>query len=172
MASKSYDRYWVVFGLAAQPALDSARQQLLSLGMDVDPVTSVVSDDEKGLGFTVKSRSSNKQLFVDLWLLNGVDRGFGVDAAGVAKVSVSLSILDQDGEVRLSRQPYNRSPNAGVSGSLELLERINGHFDSGSIAAMVGGVAVSVFKDPRIAMERADPTDGIEAGVSVFSPGF
>lgn len=147
MGSKHYGRYWDVFGLAARPILDIARERLQRPGLEIAALEETSTDDEKALGFAVKDLEGGGVLYVDMWLLDGEDRGFGLDDSGAAKVSVSLSIVDQDGVQRFMHTPNNYGASVGVSGSLELLERVNGYFDSGSIVEMVRSVATSCFKD-------------------------
>lgn len=147
MDSQHYERYWGVFCLAARPILGNARQRLQLPGLEITAIEETSADDEKALGFAVKDLEGGGVLYVDIWLLDGEDRGFGLDDAGLPKVSVSLSIVDQDGVQRFIHSANNYGSFVGVSGSLELLERVNGYFDSSTIVEMVRSVATSCFKD-------------------------
>ena len=96
-------------------------------------------------------------LYVDMWLLDGGERDFGLDDSGVPKVGVSLSITDQDGVVKFAHTPQNYSASVGVSGSLELLDRVNGSFNTEAILEMVRCVASGVFVEPVTDMAHACP---------------
>lgn len=169
-SASSYEKHWAVFEIAAKPLLDSARLRLAEQGYTVDPVSPTDGGEEKAMSFSVASPAGAQKLFVDLWLLDGEERGFGSEDGGAAKVAVSLSVIDERGNERFSHAPYNYGPGFGVSGSMELLERVNAYFDAPAVASMVGTVAAKYFAQPASSFESAAPSS--VAGASALSPGF
>ena len=169
MPGKHCDRYWEVFSVAAQPLMNSARHLLSADGLDVQPVSEACVDGEKSLGFVVKNAASDEMLYVDMWLLDGEERDFGLDDSGVPKVGVNLSVTDQDGVVKFAHTPHNYSASVGVSGSLELLDRVNGSFNTEAILEEVRCVASGFFMKPVTDMAHALPvTTGDLSPVSDF----
>lgn len=76
-SASSYEKHWAVFEIAARPVLESARLRLAEQGYTVEPVGPVDGGEEKAMSFVVASPVGEKKLFVDLWLLDGEERGLG-----------------------------------------------------------------------------------------------
>lgn len=169
-SASSYEKHWAVFEIAAKPLLESARLRLAEQGYTVEPVGATDGGEEKAMSFAVSSPVGEQKLFVDLWLLDGEERGFGSEDGGSAKVAVSLSVIDECGKERFSLVPYNYGPGFGVSGSMELLERVNAHFDAPTVASKVSAVAAEYFAQPTSSAVSAPSNSA--AGVSALSPGF
>lgn len=169
-SASSYEKHWAVFEIAARPVLESARLRLAEQGYTVEPVGPVDGGEEKAMSFVVASPVGEKKLFVDLWLLDGEERGLGSEDGSAAKVAVSLAVTDEGGGERFVHAPYNYAPGFGVSGSMELLERVNAYFDAATVASMVGAVAEKHFAQPVSGVEVA-PSRSV-SGVSSLSPGY
>ena len=169
MDAGTYDSHWTVFLVGAGPAMAAVKQQLRADGVQVSEVSETDHGDEKSL--TIEVTQGDQAIFLDLYLLDGDENGFGPDPeTDESQVAVKLTVVDDKGIEHFSNTPYQYTDRLGVHTPADLMQRISCCMDAQAVAAVVRAAAARHFTQPSESVTQ--PGDRLSTNSGAPSPSY